>query len=400
MPPHATITPAPPSAGTGTLILITVGICGIVTSVMMIGPLLLDLAQEFDVSLGTAGLLAAVAAAPQALGSPFAGLLSDRLGRRPLIVLAFSGVGLLGFAASAAPSLLALAAIRFLAGFLGSFAPTGLMASVGDLFPAGRRARAMGWFNMGFSLAAIAGVPLLGAIGGALGWRWAFATMGALLLGLALCVRLWFPVVPPVAAGTSVLSTYRDVWGVPGLLRVLAANLLERSMFSMLTLYLPAFLMLRYQMSAVAVAPALSVVALGTIAGNVLGGWLGDRLPKLGVFIAAQLLAGVLALALFGLPILFAAAVGLAGLVGLANAAGRPAFLAFGSELAPAQRGAMFGLIAFTNQSGLVLGSALGALVIQLGGYGGFAMVALSQGLGATALVLPLLGRPRRLDGR
>jgi MFS transporter, DHA1 family, inner membrane transport protein len=397
MPPHATAKPEPPSAGTGTLILITVGICGIVTSVMMIGPLLLDMAHEFGVSLGTAGLLAAVAAAPQALGSPFAGLLSDRLGRRPLIVLAFSSVGLLGFAASAAPSLLALAAIRFLAGLLGSFAPTGLMASVGDLFPAGRRARAMGWFNMGFSLAAIAGVPLLSAIGGALGWRWAFATMGALLLGLALCVRLWFPLVPPVAAGTSVLSTYRDVWGVPGLLRVLGANLLERSMFAMLTLYLPAFLMLRYQMSAVAVAPALSIVALGTIAGNVLGGWLGDRLPKLGVFIASQLLAGVLALALFGLPLLFAAAVGIAGFVGLANAAGRPAFLAFGSELAPAQRGAMFGLIAFTNQSGLVLGSALGALVIQLGGYGGFAIAALSQGVGATALVLPLLGRPRRL---
>ena len=68
--------------------------------------------------------------------------------------------------------------VRFLAGLLGSLAPTSLMASVGDLFPSERRARAMGWFNMGFSFAAIGGVPIMGAVGGALGWRWAFVAIG------------------------------------------------------------------------------------------------------------------------------------------------------------------------------------------------------------------------------
>jgi DHA1 family inner membrane transport protein len=385
-----------PAAGAGTLTLVTAGVTGIVTSVTMIGPLLVDIARDLGISVGQAGLLAAAAAVPQALGSPFAGLLSDRFGRRSMIILAMGSVGTLGFAAAIAPTFLWLAAIRFAAGLLGSMAPTSLMAAVGDLFPAERRARAMGWFNMGFSFAAIAGVPLMGVIGGAFGWRWAFVAIGVALLLLTLCVWLWFPVIPPLAAGTSVVATYRAVWGVPGLSCMLGANLAERSMFTMLTIYLPAFLMLAFRRSAVAVSLVLAVVAVGTIAGNVLGGWLGDRFLKPGIFVVAQLTAGTLCLALFAAPLNFAWAVVMAALVALANAASRPAFLAYGSELAPRQRGALFGLIAFSNQSGLVIGSTVGAAVIGSGGYAWFAVVALSQGALAAGLALPLL-RPRRI---
>jgi len=185
------------------MILITAGVTGIVTSVTMIGPLLVDISRDLGISLGQAGLLAAAAGVPQALFSPFSGLLSDRLGRKPMIVTAFVGVAALSIGAALAPSFAALAVARFLAGLLGSLAPTSLMASVGDLFPAERRARAMGWFNMGFSFAAIGGVPVMGAVGGALGWRWAFAAIGLVMLLLAGCVWRWFPRIrrcPPAPA--------------------------------------------------------------------------------------------------------------------------------------------------------------------------------------------------------
>jgi len=381
--------------GRGALALITACVTGIVTSVMMIGPLLLDISRDLGISLAEAGLLAAAAAVPQALGSPFSGLLSDRLGRRPMIVFALGSVGVLAFAAALAPGFATLAAIRFATGLLGSLAPTSLMAAVGDLFPTARRARAMGWFNMGFSFAAIAGVPVMSAVGGVLGWRWAFATIGGALLILTLCVWRWFPRIPPMAVGTSVLATYRAVWGVRGLLNVLGANLMERSLFSMVTIYLPAFLMLSYHMSAMGVAPVLAIVAVGTIAGNMLGGWLGDRFVKPGIFAAAQIAAGTLGLTLFSATLTFPAAVGLAALLSMVNASSRPAFLAYGSDLAPGQRGALFGLIALSNQSGLVIGSVVGAAVLGSGGYTGFAIAALSQGALAAAMALPLLRPPR-----
>ena len=102
----------------------------------------------------------------------------------------------------------------------------------------------------GFSFAAIGGVPIVAAIGGMLGWRWAFSIIGLVLLALAAGMQLWFPRIPPMVVGTSVVATYQAVWGVHGLLALLGANLMERSLFTMVTIYLPAFLMLSYHMRA------------------------------------------------------------------------------------------------------------------------------------------------------
>jgi len=192
-----------------------------------------------------------------------------------------------------------------------------------------------------------------------------------------------------------VLATYRAVWDVPRLLNLLGANLAERSLFGMIAIYLPAFVMLSFHLSAVAVAPVLILVALGAIGGNMLGGRLGDRFPQPVIFVVAQIISAGLGLALFGAGFPFAPVVTLAVLLTLCNAASRPAFLAYGSDLAPRQRGAMFGLIALTNQSGLVIGSTVGAAAIGGGGYRGMALAALAQGVLAAALALPLLGRAR-----
>ena len=377
----------------GTLALTTAIVMGIITSMTMIGPLLVDVGRDLRIPLGQASVLAVVSAIPQAISSPFAGLLADRFGRRPMIVLSLASSGLLALVASVAPSFATLVLIRFVAGLVNSVAPTSTLAALGDLCRAQRLARAMGWFNVGFSFAAIAGVPAMSAIGGAFGWRWAFATMGVLLLLLALAVQTWFPDAPPRPGAASVPATYRALLRVRGLGSLMSANLVERSMFMMVTIYLPVFLMLHYTLTAVAVAPALSVVAVGAIAGNVAGGWLGDRFLKPAVFVAAQLIAGGLGLALFGAQIVLPSAVVLAALLAFFNSASRPGILAYTAEFAPAHRGALFGLLALTNQTGVVIGTAIGAAVLGHGNYGAFALITLGQGVLAAGLAWPLLRR-------
>src|SRR5204863_9271031 len=91
-----------------------------------------------------------------------------------------------------------LRAASFAAGVFGAFGPASVMAAVGDLFPPHRRGMAMGWLNAGFGLAAVAGVPAVGIIGGLLGWRWAFALTGAVLVVLGLAVQRAFPNPKPI----------------------------------------------------------------------------------------------------------------------------------------------------------------------------------------------------------
>jgi DHA1 family chloramphenicol resistance protein-like MFS transporter len=380
-------------AGLGVLVLLMASIFGFATCVTMLGPLLVDLSAELGVSLGQAGLLAAAMAASWALAAPFAGLLSDRFGRRPMIVLALGGLGAVTIGAGLAPSYGVLLVTRVLAGVFGGFGPAAVLAAAGDLFPPRKRGMAMGWTNLGFSMAAIVGVPAIGVVGGAFGWRWAFATTGLLLLALALLIQRTFPLgrVQPSEGG--VFSTYRSVVGVPGLASVLAANLFERALFNLSVLYLPSFLMLSYGLDAVAVAPILVLVAIGNIVGTVGGGWLGDRFPKATIFVVAQTLSGLVALALFTqTPGLLISAAG-GALFGLLNASSRPALLALSAELSARHRGAVLGLLSLTNQGGIVLGSSVGGVAIGAGGYLALAWTMVADAALATGLALPLRRR-------
>lgn len=376
--------------GTGGLLLVTAAIAGWATAIAMVGPLLVDLSREFGVPLGQLGLLGAVMSLPWALGAPFTGLLSDRLGRRPLMVLALCGVGAASIGSAFATDFVTLLVVRFVGGLFGAFGPASTMAAVGDLVPPQRRGSAMGWLNLGFGLAAVAGVPAVGLVAGWFGWRWAFGVCGLALFGLAALIQFGFPSPPPSARGSSLRVTYGAVLGVPRLGNVLWANLFERSIFNAAVLYLPSFLMLSYGLGPAEVAPALAVVAVGTIGGNTIGGWLGDRLPRAAVFVGAQALASLIALALFGLTPGLVVSVLVGGTFGLANAASRPSFLALGSELSPRYRGALLGLLSLTNQGGVVLGSALGGVALGLGSYPALAVVTLLGGATAALLALPL----------
>ena len=263
-----------------TLFLITASILGFVTAITMIGPLLLDLSRELGVPLGQAGAarggdVAAVGARravhraavrsprPAAADRPGPGRRRRLDHRRSAFATSFA----------------TLLAARFAAGMFGAFGPASVMAAVGDLFPPRRRGMAMGWLNAGFGLAAVAGVPVVGIVGGLFGWRWAFASPGR----WCWCWPCWsnwpFPHQRRSQTGGSLRQTYAAVLGVPLLGNVLAANLLERSIFNAALLYLPSFLMLNYGLGAADVAPALALVAIGTIVGNTFGGWLGDRFP-------------------------------------------------------------------------------------------------------------------------
>lgn len=101
----------------------------------------------------------------QFLCSPLLGMLSDRFGRRPVILLACLGMGLDYVVMALAPGLAWLFAARIVSGITGSTIGTAL-AYVADVTPPEQRAGSYGLATVALTLGIILGPALGGMLGG------------------------------------------------------------------------------------------------------------------------------------------------------------------------------------------------------------------------------------------
>jgi DHA1 family tetracycline resistance protein-like MFS transporter len=159
-----------------------------VLDIMALGiiiPVLPALIQEFAGSTARAGLVngvfIALWAVMQFVFSPVVGSLSDRYGRRPIILCSTAGLALDYVLMALAPNLWWLALGRMLAGITtASFSTAN--AYMADITPPAERARAYGLIGAAFSAGFIAG-PLLGGVLGEVSPRlpfWVAAGLSAL----------------------------------------------------------------------------------------------------------------------------------------------------------------------------------------------------------------------------
>ncbi len=123
-------------------------------------PVLPLYAREFGADGFGAGLLVAVYSLVQLLMAPLWGRVSDRIGRRPVLILGLLGSGFAYLAFARADSLAALFASRVVGGIGGSTIPVA-QAYIADVTPPTRRAGNMGLIGAAFGLGFVIG-PALG----------------------------------------------------------------------------------------------------------------------------------------------------------------------------------------------------------------------------------------------
>ena len=158
----------------------------------LILPLLPFYARTFGVSDFVIGLLVASYAAAQLIGAPILGRLSDRFGRRPILLVSIAGtfIGflLLGFA----QSLWMLFASRILDGLTGGNI-TVAQAYIADVSDEKNRAKSFGIIGAAFGLGFIVGPALGGALSA--GDRYALPAFAAAALAFIniILVTLWLP---------------------------------------------------------------------------------------------------------------------------------------------------------------------------------------------------------------
>ncbi|MCQ1839236.1 MFS transporter [Neorhizobium galegae] len=238
-------------------------------------------AGSLGVDLATATHAITAYAIGVVMGAPILTIAAARLNRRTLLLLLI-GVFVAGNILSAlADSLAFFVAARFISGLpQGAYFGAGAVVASYVVGP-GRSGQAFAIVMTGLTIATIIGSPLATFLGQSVGWRETYLCIAA--LGLVSFISLWL-FVPRTSAldGASIaheLSGLRKgrVW-----LMMVVAALGISSIFAVYTFIAPFvtdLVLLRPEM----IPPALAVFGVGMTVGNLYGGRLADRYPRLGI---------------------------------------------------------------------------------------------------------------------
>jgi YNFM family putative membrane transporter len=156
-------------------------------------PLLPLLAAHYRLSAEAVSLAVSLATGPLAVGILVAGAVSDRLGRRALMVAAMMAAALLTLAAAVIPGWYALLALRFLAGLALAGVPAVAMAYVAEEVDAASIGSAMGLYIAGSALGGMGGRLVASLVAAVADWRWALAAVGLAGLVMAEAFRRLAP---------------------------------------------------------------------------------------------------------------------------------------------------------------------------------------------------------------
>ncbi|MEO5938305.1 MAG: MFS transporter [Sphingomonas sp.] len=156
-------------------------------------PLLPLFAHDFHLSAESASLAVGLATGPLAVGIVVAGALSDRIGRRPMMVAAMFLAGGFSLATAAAPGWPALLALRFLTGVALAGVPAVAMAYVAEEVDHASVGSAMGLYIAGSAIGGMAGRLGVSLLTDWAGWRGAVAAVGVAGLVMAEAFRRLAP---------------------------------------------------------------------------------------------------------------------------------------------------------------------------------------------------------------
>ena len=158
-------------------------------------------APEFHLSHGQVGTVASVLAITWAVATFVFGALSDRVGRKPVLLPAVFAFSILSWASGLVHSFPQLLLVRALMGAAGGPAWSTMTALIEESSPPVRRGRNIGLVVSAAALVGLAAAPVL-TTQVAARWGWRSAFFAAAIPGLLVSVLVWkFVKEPPAGSG-------------------------------------------------------------------------------------------------------------------------------------------------------------------------------------------------------
>lgn len=174
-------------------------------------PLLTSIAQEYGEPPAQASWTITATTLAIALSAPLAGSLSDRLGRKRVMVPAMLSLAVVTLLCAVAPNLASLLVLRFLQGACIPFVFAVAVAYIDDEWERPDSARINALYVSGSVLGGFCGRFLSGIAASVAGWRAAFVTLAVVGLLLSCAVALWLPKEKHFEPQSSLLSSLRGM---------------------------------------------------------------------------------------------------------------------------------------------------------------------------------------------
>ena len=203
-------------------------------------PFLTDIAADLNVSLPAIANLFGLTAAVWGIAAYFAGLISDRLGRRWFLIV--SPVLLAGAMAaiSLVHSYMALVSLIVIAGLCCGAYTSAALAEVSLRAHPSQHGRAFGYVMSGQSLTLLFGVPVAAWLGSLVGWRGTHLALAGLALfsSIVMIIGLRDPAAADTTSGsrTAPRSSLRQALTGP-VIRLFMALIAERVSFGLAAFY-------------------------------------------------------------------------------------------------------------------------------------------------------------------
>ncbi|GGX92432.1 MFS transporter [Streptomyces hiroshimensis] len=257
------------------LLALAIGAFGIGTTEFVTSGLLPEVADEFGVSIPTAGYLTTGYALGVVIGAPILAVLGSRVPRKKML-MALMGLFVAGNAISAAaPVFGVMLAGRIVASFAhGAFFGIGAIVAAGLVAPQ-KKAAALAMMFTGLTVANVVGVPMGTMVGQSAGWRVTFFLIAGLGVLAVLGIAALVPQQPrPEQTRISgELAAFRN----PQVLLAMAMTVLGFGGVFTMTTYFTPMMTDAAGFASSSVTWLLVLFGLGMVVGNLIGGRFADR---------------------------------------------------------------------------------------------------------------------------
>jgi DHA1 family inner membrane transport protein len=332
--------------------------------VIVLSPVLAQVAADFDVSTATAGQLRAVSGLVAGTTAVAMGRLSARLGLRELLLAGLCVLGAGSLLSAAAPSFAVLAAAQVAVGAGLAMVLSGGLAAAAEWSLPEQRARVLSWALLGQPFAWIVGMPTIGLLGG-LSWRWGWLAVPFLASVVALVAVAKRPTDErrePPAGAWGLLTGDRRVAGWA------LGELFAWSAWAGTLVFAGALFVESYGVSTATAGFLLGLAAVAYLPGNLLARRQVDRAARL-LLAALPPLAALLVVAFGAYRPSLGVSAAILALLAFFAAARTIAGSALGLEVCSQRRVFAMRIRTAATQFGYLLGSALGGIALATGGY-------------------------------